>query len=104
MTSTTPYQGAPIDARAQETNASGVSWPAVIAGAVTTAALVLILLSLGAGLGLSSVSPWANVGASASGIGKSAIIWLNRHGDSQLSNGRLSGWTPSHQVDDRALG
>jgi hypothetical protein len=72
---TQPYQDA-RDPRAQETNASGVSWAAVIAGAVTTAALVLILLSLGAGLGLSSVSPWGNVGVSAAGIGKSAIIWL----------------------------
>jgi hypothetical protein len=60
----------------QEANASGVSWSAVIAGAFVTAALVLILLALGAGLGLSSVSPWSNVGASASGIKYSAIIWL----------------------------
>ena len=44
--------------------------------ALTTAALSLILLSLGAGLGLSSVSPWSGVGASASAIGASTIIWL----------------------------
>ena len=40
------------------------------------AALSLILLALGAGLGLSSVSPWSNVGASASTIGTAAIAWL----------------------------
>jgi hypothetical protein len=55
---------------------SGVSWGAVIAGAFVAAALSLALLSLGTGIGLSSVSPWANVGASASAIGWTAIAWL----------------------------
>jgi hypothetical protein len=59
-----------------EANSSGVSWPAVIAGAFVTAALSLILLSLGTGLGLSSVSPWSNEGVSASAAGKGAIVWL----------------------------
>jgi hypothetical protein len=48
----------------------------VIAGAFVAAALSLILLALGTGLGLSSVSPWSNVGASASTINKAAIVWL----------------------------
>ena len=55
---------------------SGVSWPAVIGGSFVAAALSLILLALGAGLGLSSVSPWSNVGASASTVGWVAIAWL----------------------------
>lgn len=55
---------------------SGVSWAAVIAGAFVTAALSLILLSLGTGLGLASVSPWAHTGASASTIGWMGIFWL----------------------------
>src|ERR1700732_181316 len=59
-----------------EANSSGVSWPAVIGGAFVAAALSLILLALGAGLGFSSVSPWSNVGASASTVGKAAFIWL----------------------------
>jgi hypothetical protein len=59
-----------------EAQGSGVSWPAVLAGAFVAAALSLILLALGAGLGLSSVSPWSNVGASASTIGTAAILWL----------------------------
>jgi hypothetical protein len=59
-----------------EAHASGVSWAAVIGGAFVAAALSLILLALGAGLGLSSVSPWSNVGASASTIGTAAIAWL----------------------------
>jgi hypothetical protein len=48
----------------------------VIAGAFATAALYLILLALGAGFGLSSVSVWSNAGASAATIGTATIIWL----------------------------
>lgn len=55
---------------------SGVSWGAVIGGAFAGAALSVILLALGAGLGLSSVSPWSNEGASASAVGTATIIWL----------------------------
>jgi len=54
----------------------GVSWAAVIGGAFVTAALSLILLALGAGFGLASVSPWQSVGASASAVGTAAIVWL----------------------------
>ena len=59
-----------------EAHSSGVSWGAVIAGAFVAAALSLALLALGTGIGLSAVSPWANAGASASRIGRTAIIWL----------------------------
>jgi hypothetical protein len=59
-----------------EAPSSGVSWPAVVAGAFAAAALSLILLALGTGIGLSSVSPWSNMGASASAIGIGAIVWL----------------------------
>lgn len=55
---------------------SGVAWGAVIGGAFVAAALSLILLALGAGLGLSSVSPWSNAGASAATLGTVAIAWL----------------------------
>ncbi len=60
----------------KEAYASGVSWAAVIAGAFVAAALWLILLALGVGIGLSSVSPWSNIGASAAGVGAAAIIWM----------------------------
>jgi hypothetical protein len=59
-----------------EARASGVSWAAVIGGAFVAAALSLIMLALGAGLGFSSVSMWSNVGASASAIGMAAVVWL----------------------------
>src|SRR5579862_8815318 len=38
---------------------SGVSWPAIFAGAAAAAALSLILVVLGIGLGFSVASPWA---------------------------------------------
>jgi hypothetical protein len=59
-----------------EAYASGVSWPAIIAGAFVTGALWLILLALGAGIGLSAVSPWSNAGASAAAVSRIGIIWL----------------------------
>jgi hypothetical protein len=60
----------------REAHTSGVSWGAVIGGAFVAAAFYLILLALGAGLGLSAVSPWSNAGLSASTVGTAAIIWL----------------------------
>lgn len=55
---------------------SGVSWGAIFAGAAAAAALSLILVILGFGLGFSAVSPWADSGMSAKGIGISTIVWL----------------------------
>jgi hypothetical protein len=62
--------------RQRDLSSSGVSWGAVIAGAFVAAALSLIMLALGAGFGLSAVSPWSNVGIAASMVGAVAIIWL----------------------------
>lgn len=57
-------------------SASAVSWGAIFAGAAGAAALSLILLILGSGLGFSSVSPWVNEGISAKTLGISGILWL----------------------------
>src|SRR5947207_15619619 len=59
-----------------EAHSSGVSWGAVIGGAFVAAALYLILLALGAGFELSAVSPWSNVGISASTAGAAATVRL----------------------------
>ena len=59
-----------------EANASGVSWSAVIAGAMTAAALSLALMALGVGLGFSAISPWSGEGASISSMSAAGIIWL----------------------------
>ena len=55
---------------------SGVSWGAVLAGALGAAALSLILVLLGTGFGLSSISPWTARGASATTIGVATILWI----------------------------
>lgn len=57
-------------------HSSGIAWGAVIGGGFVAAAFSLILLALGAGFGLSVVSPWSGVGASASTVGRVAIAWL----------------------------
>jgi MFS family permease len=53
-----------------------VAWAAIASGAFVTAALFLALLALGAGVGLSSLSPWSNSGASPSAVGIGALLWL----------------------------
>lgn len=59
-----------------EAATSGVAWPAIIGGAFAAAALSLILLALGSGFGLASVSPWSNSGASATTFTVMTAIWL----------------------------
>ena len=59
-----------------EPSASAVSWGAIIGGAVAAAGLALILLELGAGIGLSIASPWPSAGPSAATFSIAAGIWL----------------------------
>src|ERR1700738_518308 len=49
----------------EEPSAAGISWAVVLAGAVASCALTLVLLSLGPGLGFSVVSPLPHSGVSA---------------------------------------
>jgi hypothetical protein len=55
---------------------SGISWAAIFAGGITAAAISLILGLFGAGLGLSSVSPWPGAGISFTSFTVLAAIWL----------------------------
>src|SRR5277367_6908233 len=59
-----------------DSNLSGLSWQAVIAGAFVAAALALILLALGTGIGMSSISPWAGSGVSGKAVAAGAIVWF----------------------------
>jgi len=59
-----------------ESSVPAVSWPPVIAGAFTAAAISLILMLLGSGLGLTMVSPWSGQGVSATTFAVSTAIWL----------------------------
>jgi len=76
---------APVSGRAAETlepahtlesPISAISWAAIIGGAFATAALSLILLTLGSAFGLASVSPWPNSGASVTTFTAMTAIWL----------------------------
>jgi len=59
-----------------ETPASAVSWAAIIGGAVAAAAITVLLLALGTGIGLSSVSPWSYSNPTATTFSLLAAVWL----------------------------
>lgn len=54
-----------IDIITADDAGSAVSWKAIIAGAVTSAAITLILVAFGVGVGFSVISPWSGQGISA---------------------------------------
>ena len=59
-----------------ESSVTAVSWGPVIAGAFTAAAITLILMLLGSGLGLTMISPWSSQGVSVTSFAVSTAIWL----------------------------
>ncbi len=59
-----------------ESSTSAISWAAIIGGAFAAAAMGLILVALGTGLGFAAVSPWSNSGASATTMTVAGAIWL----------------------------
>ena len=65
-----------VRAGALEENRSAVSWAAIAAGGVATAALTLLLLAFGAGMGFSAISPWSNSGISSGTFNIAAGIYL----------------------------
>lgn len=81
---------------------SAVSWAAIFAGAAGAAALSMILLILGAGLGLTAISPWSSEGIGVATFGFAAIAWLSftqlaASGMGGYLAGRLrSKWTAVH--------
>jgi hypothetical protein len=55
---------------------AGVSWSAIIAGAFVAAAISLVLLTLGSGLGFAAISASPGRGVSAATLVVSSAIWL----------------------------
>jgi hypothetical protein len=55
---------------------SAASWGAIIAGALVAAAASLIMLALGAGLGLTAVSPWQGYGVTAGTFAATTAVWF----------------------------
>lgn len=60
----------------EESSQSATSWGAVIAGGVAAAAATLVLMLVGAGLGLTMVSPFSNEGFSVETVTASTAVWL----------------------------
>ena len=60
----------------EEQTASAVSGMAILAGAITNAALTLVLLAFGSAVGFSSVSPWSNAGVSSGTFKLTTGIYL----------------------------
>lgn len=57
-------------------SSSAVTWSAIIAGGVAAAAVSFILFVLGAGLGLSVVSPWSSDAGTVTALGVGTLVWL----------------------------
>lgn len=70
--STSPWRGAP---RAP-TPCEAVSWPAVLAGTVSAAALSLLLWRLGTELGLSTLALWVREGMAANRLDLASTAWI----------------------------
>jgi hypothetical protein len=65
-----------VIAESETANGSAVSWPAIVAGGITTASLTIVLLAFGAGMGFSSVSPWSNSGVSSGTFQVASGVYL----------------------------
>ena len=76
MALTTPTPPALGIVESEESYASAISWGAVIGGAVAAGAITLLLVALGSGIGLSSVSPWSPANPSATTFTLLAAVWL----------------------------
>src|SRR4051812_25501178 len=66
----------PIRPATPESSVSAVTWPAIFGGAMVAAATSIVLVALGSGLGLASVSPWRDSGASATEVAWMTAAWL----------------------------
>ncbi|HWL92051.1 MAG TPA: hypothetical protein VNT79_00830 [Phycisphaerae bacterium] len=59
-----------------DANTSAVSWAAIVAGGLSALAMTVVFIALGSAVGLASISPWTNSGASATTIKWTAGAFL----------------------------
>src|SRR5690349_16124912 len=76
MVSTVVDEVTTVRAAAATRGDTAVSWGSIVGGAVAAAAVSLILLALGSGIGLSAISAWPGMGISATAFGMTGAIWL----------------------------
>ena len=67
---------APVAEKSVESSASAVEWAAIFGGGLAALGVTAILLTLGPGLGLTTVSPWSFNNPSPTTFGTAAAIWL----------------------------
>jgi hypothetical protein len=97
------------DVSTAATGASYVEWSAVLAGSAMAAALSFVLLTFGAAIGLSAVSPWSSTKASLAVVGSLAIFWtMAQQIGAAMAGGYVAGrmrqrWadTTKHEVEFR---
>ena len=65
-----------VEERSVESSASAVEWASIFGGALAAFGVTLILLTLGPGLGLTTVSPSSFTNPSPTTFGTVAAIWL----------------------------
>ena len=81
---------------------AAISWAAVFAGAVIAAALSIMLITGGVGLGFVAMSPFEGDGADAETVGWAAVVWMFvvqiiSYGVAGYVTGRLRPiWAPSY--------
>jgi hypothetical protein len=91
-----------VGAPAHESAQSAVSWAAIFSGAFAALATTFVLLSLAAGLGLWSISPWPNSGASVTtftitmAVSLIVIQWLASALGGYLSGRLRTKWVGVH--------
>ena len=73
-----PYTApaAPVADQAIEASKSAVSWAAIFAGTVVAISISLVLLTLGSGLGLASLTPSARSAASSGSLAALFTVWI----------------------------
>jgi hypothetical protein len=81
---------------------SAVSWAAIAAGAVVAAATSLLLIALGGGVGLASLSPWAHAGVSGgtftvlTAIGLIIVQWVSASVGGYIAGRLRTRWVSLH--------
>jgi hypothetical protein len=100
--STTHTESARPFITGNESSYSAVSWAAIFSGALVAIATALVLVSLAAGLGLTSISAWPNVGASATtftigaGIGLIVVQWVSSGVGGYITGRLRTKWVGVH--------
>jgi hypothetical protein len=95
----------PLNKSLDGSDISAVSWAAVLAGGVVIAALTLVLLAFGAGMGFASVSPWSNSGVSsgtfeiATGIYLIVVAMLSSTIGGYIAGRLRTRWTRLHSEE-----